>query len=265
MIYDDERCQNTPNPICKDYKPPTAVNLYLTTPVDTPINIEAPSPANITKVSTSKNPKNGQLIIHTNNNTVTYTPNIGFVGFDDFSIEFCYTGPRCDTMNVEVEVKSIPSTDKSTVPTVPGKNEENETSTGLYALSALVLIPLIIASVFFVKRYRQKNRDSETMEPENPSPDVPPTSPSAYGEPSQDPSAAFETNALIGPEVSAYVSDDASRQSSSRGGASHSTGGVRKQQSPPGIESYVLSNKDQCRTHIGETSEIPVADALPLE
>jgi hypothetical protein len=78
---------------------------------------------------------------------VTYTPNKGFVGFDEFSIEFCYKDSHCETMDVEVEVKSIESATKPTVPTVPGEEDKSGTSTRLYALSVLVLIPSITVSV----------------------------------------------------------------------------------------------------------------------
>jgi hypothetical protein len=270
QIHDDQRCQNTPNPICKDYIPtlaPSPNQQSLTTTMDTPINIEAPSPTNITKVSISRNPKNGQLTIHTNN-TVTYTPNTGFVGFDDFSIEFCYTDSHCDTMNVEVEVTSVQSTlpTVSAVPAGSADDEENDTSKGLYALSALALIPLIIVSVFVGKRYRQSTRSSVAVDSSNPSPDHLPTNSADVPVPSPDPSALCQTTAVIGLEVSTSVSDDASRQSS-LGGVSHSTGGVSQRQrlSPPGIECYKLSNKDQCRTHISENIDLPVADALPME
>jgi hypothetical protein len=50
-------------------------------------------------------------------------------------------------MDVEVEVKSIESAPKPTVPTIPGEKEKSGTSKGLYALSVLVLIPSIIVSV----------------------------------------------------------------------------------------------------------------------
>jgi hypothetical protein len=228
--------------------------------MDTPITIEAPSPGDAV-ISIKKSPKNGALSLPSTN-TVTYTPNKGFVGIDEFIVEFCYVDSHCDTVAVNVEVERTQST------TPP---EESGTSKGLYALSALALIPLIIVSVFVGKRYCQQTRGSVAVKPSNPSPDLPPTSPLDEPVPSPDPSAVCQANAVMHPEVSTSVSDDASRQSStggmtqSTGGLSHSIGEARKRLSPPGIEGYTLANKDQCRTHMGESREIPVADALPME
>jgi hypothetical protein len=195
---------------------------------------------------------------------VTYTPNKGFVGIDDFIIEFCYTDSRCDTVTVEVDVKSVP-----VVKTVPADNEEDDSSKGLYALSALVLIPLIVAAVFVGNRYRMRNRprDSETKKSsDNTALDLPPTSPPDIIETSPDPSALHSTtHAVIGPEVStsAESSDDtASRQGSKGGGVSRS---ASKGQSPPGMESHMLSNKDQCRTHTEENRAVAVADVVRAE
>jgi hypothetical protein len=192
---------------------------------------------------------------------VTYTPNPGFVGIDEFIVEFCYTDARCDIVNVVVDVKSGPTDD----------NEENDSSKGLYALSVLALIPSIVAAVFVRKRYIQnRHRDSETVKKpsDNPAdPDLPPTNPPDPMEPSPDPSALHSTtHAVIGQDVTttAESSDDtASRQSSKGGGVSPSARG--KGQCPPGIESHMLSNKDQCRTHAEESREVPVADAVPAE
>jgi hypothetical protein len=259
-IYGNQKCQKLQNPICKDYKPPASLNRSVTTPMDAPITIEAPSPGDAV-ISIQKSPKNGALSFPSTN-TVTYTPNKGFVGMDEFVVEFCYKDSHCETMDVNVEVERPQST---------APPQENGTSKGLYALSALALIPLIIASVFVWKRYSSNRRGAVAVEPSNPSPDLPPTSPLDGPVPSPDPSAVCQTNAVIHMEVSTSVSDEASRQSStggttlSTGGLSHSTGEVRKRLSPPGIEGYTLANKDQCRTHMGETREIPVADALPME
>jgi hypothetical protein len=143
-IYNDQKCLNMVDRLCKDFVPtlaPTPAQQSLTTPMDTPINIEAPSPTNIVKVSIIENPVNGVLTIQSNN-TVTYTPNKGFDGFDEFTLEFCYQDSHCETMDVKVEVKAT-----STVPTVPGDKEKSGTSKELYALSVLLLIPFILASV----------------------------------------------------------------------------------------------------------------------
>jgi hypothetical protein len=218
-----------------------------------PINIEAPSPTNITNVTIAKNPKNGQLSIQPNN-TVTYTPNKGFAGVDEFIIAFCYKDSHCETMNVEVKVTATMQTDPA----------DDGTSKGLYALLSLIVIPLIITSMFAWRRYGQKCRDSEPLEPSNPSPDLPPTNPSNESVSSPDPSAMCQTSMVECNEISISMSDDAARQSF-MGGVRRSTGQVSRRLSPPGIESYTLSNKDQCRTHIGEVKEVPVADAVPME
>jgi hypothetical protein len=256
-IYSNQKCLKAPNPICKDYKPRTPATLNLTAPMDTPVNIEAPYSGDVAVINLKKPPTNGRLTIQPNN-TVTYTPNPGFVGIDEFIVEFCYTDARCDTVNVVVDVKSEPIAD----------NEENDSSKGLYALSVLALIPLIVGAVFVRKRYIQnRHHDSETVKKpsDHPAdPDLPPTSPPDPMEPSPDPSALHSTtHAVIGQDVTttAESSDDTASRQSSKGGRS----ARGKGQCPPGIESHMLSNKDQCRTHAEESREVPVADAVPAE
>jgi hypothetical protein len=245
------KCQKVPNPICKDYKPRTPATLNLTAPMDTPVNIEAPYSGDVAVINFKKPPTNGRLTIQPNN-TVTYTPNPGFVGIDEFIVEFCYTDARCDTVNVVIDVKSGPNT--SNVPA--------DSSKGLYALRALVLIPLIFAAVFVGKRYMTRNRPrvSETIKPSsNTAPDLPLTSLPDIIETSPSPSALHSTtHGVIGPAITATaVSFDeiASRQSSNDGVRQP----ARKGQSPPGIESHMLSNKDQCRTHSEENREVAFA------
>jgi hypothetical protein len=65
-------------------------------------------------------------------------------------------------------------------------------------------------------------------------------------------------------DISASVSVDASRQNAPPDGRDIPVVDALPM-NPSGIESFTLSNKDQCRTHIGENKEIPVADALPME
>jgi hypothetical protein len=165
--------------------------------------------------------------------------------------------------NVEVQVTPTVPTVTPTVPTVPG---DNGTSNGLYALSALVVIPFIVVSVYVWRRSSQKTGNSAAEEASNPSPDLPPTRPSNDPVPLPDPSVACQTNAVIGPEVSPSVSVDVSQQDSTGGISQSDRHGVRPRRlSPPGIECYKLSNKDQCRTHVSENQNLPVADALPME
>jgi hypothetical protein len=114
--------------------------------MNTPINIEAPSPDNVDYITIQKAPMNGQLTTHPNN-TVTYTPNNGFVGFDEFVIEFCYKDLQCDTMAVEVEV--IPGNNEMS--TVPGDNQTNVPSEGSFVeLSTMVWTPLIALLAAFL-------------------------------------------------------------------------------------------------------------------
>jgi hypothetical protein len=156
-------------------------------------------------------------------------------------------------------------TPKGPAPTLAPEYRDDGTSKGLYALSALVLVPLIIVSVFIGKRFYHKTRGSAIVEPSNTSPDLPPTNLAKDPVPSPDPSGVSQSNMVEGNDISASVLDDASRQSSVGGVSSSAQGVSQRQLSPPGIESYTLANKDQCRTHIGEIKEIPVADALPME
>jgi hypothetical protein len=131
-------------------------------------------------------------------------------------------------------------------------------------LTALVLIPLILASCFVAKRYCHKSRGSATAESFNTSLDLPPTNRTEDPLFSPGPSVVSQTNIVEGHDNSASVSVDASRQNSPPNGRDIPVVNALPM-NPSGSVSYMLSNKDQCRTHIGENKEIPVADALPME
>ncbi|MGE0089643.1 MAG: Ig-like domain-containing protein, partial [Bacteroidales bacterium] len=57
-------------------------------------------------VSLVSNPSNGTIVVNLDN-TVTYTPNTGFMGTDQFEYQVCDLNNDCDTATVTINVKEI--------------------------------------------------------------------------------------------------------------------------------------------------------------
>jgi hypothetical protein len=139
-------------------------------------------------------------------------------------------------------------TSKGPAPTLAPEHRENGTSKGLYALSALVLVPLIIASVFVRKRNCKSTPGYSNLDDSHHYPALPPTSLS---------------NASPLSQQQLPNNDDSFQPQIGDSRELASVAAIPVQS--PSIESFKLSNKDQCRTHIGEVRELPVADALLVE
>jgi hypothetical protein len=101
-------------------------------------------------------PINGVIQLNpTDGGSITYTPNIDFVGSDAFTIRQCRSNnsatisddAECQSLMVMVEV-----TKKSSTPS----------SNGIYGLFALLLLPLLLAAAYWVYR-RQKGEDNNEV------------------------------------------------------------------------------------------------------
>jgi hypothetical protein len=104
-------------------------------------------------------PINGVLQLNpTDGGSITYTPNIDFVGSDAFTIRQCRSNnsatisddAECQSLMVMVEV-----TKKSSTPS----------SNGIYGLFALLLLPLLLAAAYWVYRRQKSEETNEVTAP----------------------------------------------------------------------------------------------------
>lgn len=96
-------------------QPPQAVDDEAETPsgqaivIDVPLNdIDPDGNLDITCVKITRNPDNGSVEINAQTGAITYTPNDGFAGTDDFEYSICDTEGLTDTATVTVAVAEAP-------------------------------------------------------------------------------------------------------------------------------------------------------------
>ncbi|MCA9388221.1 tandem-95 repeat protein [Candidatus Berkelbacteria bacterium] len=106
-----------PEPPGPENKPPQAVDDEGETPYNQPIEINVPlndtdpdDNLDPTCVKITRNPNNGSVVVNAENGIVTYTPNDGFAGTDNFEYSICDTEGLTDTATVTVAVANEPPT-----------------------------------------------------------------------------------------------------------------------------------------------------------
>jgi hypothetical protein len=102
-------------------------------------------------------PINGVIQLNpTDGGSITYTPNIDFVGSDAFTIQQCRSNnamilddAECQSFMVMVKVMK----------------KSSSSSSGLYGLFALLLLPLLLAAAYWVYRRQKGEDDNEVTAP----------------------------------------------------------------------------------------------------
>jgi hypothetical protein len=176
-------------------------------------------------------PINGVLQVNpTDGGSITYTPNNNFVGSDAFTILQCRSNNA--TISDDAECQSL---------MVMVKVTEASSSNGTYGLFALLLLPLLLAAAYWVHR-RQKGEDDTGNDGQN-----------------------GKNNEVTAPVASDMISPNNSNSET----ILIPSGLVAEIPSQPTSldkntgSDYQVSQKDQCRSVVGEPIRIVDAVAIP--
>lgn len=99
--------------------PTTQSDGTATTEAETPVVIPVTSESDPSSVEIEKPPLNGEATVN-EDNTITYTPNAGFVGQDQFEYKVCDQQGECNVVEVRVYVTNAPTSDSRGSPLLYG-------------------------------------------------------------------------------------------------------------------------------------------------
>ena len=246
--------------------------------LDTPFTI--PPDDTVGSVRVVSNPRNGNLVIN-QDNSLTYTPNPGFVGVDVFSVEYCDDVDNCRVIVFEM-----------TVTTDASESSGDGGSGGLYGLAALALIPIAIVAIFLWKRKRSgavpqtKDPNEITQGPSEAGPSH--ASGPGHSSISDAESGMSRLSAPMPPPPSRPTSsvpltnkDQVGTHVLEQQGQDVAVEGVATLSGPSlsldsvddstpanqttSSDSYQPTAKDQCRTVVGPNGEVPIVSAVEVE
>ena len=159
-----------PSPSVSSSPPPNPLFRNSTTqgtasiPVNGTCTLPPPSSPSEIRETIVDLPDNGALQIN-RDGSITYIPNTNFVGFDSFQIQQCIinndtnAAEKCEIITIDVEVTPA----QSVISTLPPE-ESSSSSSGLYALAALAIIPLALLFYWIYRAKRTKNKGTAPSE-----------------------------------------------------------------------------------------------------